>query len=429
MDEIDIPRYFLCPISLQIMKDPVTTVTGITYDRESIELWLITAEVEDESVPAAMCPVTKQPLPRGSDLTPNHMLRRLIQAWCIANAKNGVDRIPTPKSTVQRSLVLKLVRDLNKSSSNNNNNSLSTLRVNGLKKMDELAKESEKNQKCMAEAGVPKAMVFFIMKCFREGKISCLGLEEALRILQLTCKHSIEFKHIVEDNLDFIQSILWVLKDHNNNNQEIRNFDTIIPHALAVLKKVTEVASSNLIETLSLDLFKQIVNLLRNSSPQITRAALHILIQTCPFGRNKIKIIESGAVFELIEIELTNPEKKTSELVFCVLAHLCSCADGRQQFLKHAGGLAVAAKRLLRVSPATDDRALCVLESIARFSATREVVVEMLRVGVVSKLCMVLQADCAFYLKKKAREVLRLHSGSWSGSPCIQVYLLTRYTR
>ncbi|XWS52788.1 hypothetical protein CRYUN_Cryun11dG0102400 [Craigia yunnanensis] len=35
MDEIEIPQYFVCPISLQIMKDPVTVVTGITYDKEN----------------------------------------------------------------------------------------------------------------------------------------------------------------------------------------------------------------------------------------------------------------------------------------------------------------------------------------------------------------------------------------------------------
>ncbi|KAI3450771.1 hypothetical protein Pfo_007436 [Paulownia fortunei] len=409
MDEIDIPQYFLCPISLQIMKDPVTTVTGITYDRESIEQWLITAE-ENRAV---VCPVTKQPLSRGSDLTPNHMLRRLIQGWCIANAKSGIDRIPTPKSPLQRSLVLKLIRDVNKGSN-------SLLNLGALKKMGELVEESEKNQKCMAEAGVAKAMVSFILRCIRD--VKTLGLDQALRILQLTWTPTAENKQIVEDNLDFVNSILWVL------NSDMEN--TAKTQALVVLKNVTEVLSSSRLERLKPCFFKEMVKVLRkNISPQATKAVLQILIETCPLGRNKTKIVEAGAVFELIELELGSPEKKTSELVFCHLAQLCSCADGRQQLLKHACGIAVTAKRLLRVSPATDDRALCIIESIARFSATREVVLEMLRVGGVSKLCMVLQADCAAYLKKKAREILRLHSTAWSNSPCIQVYLLTRYTR
>jgi ubiquitin-protein ligase/uncharacterized protein YegL len=35
-----IPKSFLCPISCEVMKDPVITSDGFTYDRASIELWL-----------------------------------------------------------------------------------------------------------------------------------------------------------------------------------------------------------------------------------------------------------------------------------------------------------------------------------------------------------------------------------------------------
>ncbi|GMI71105.1 plant U-box 23 [Hibiscus trionum] len=102
--DIEIPKYFICPISLQIMKDPVTAITGITYDRDSIEQWLLKAKTTN-------CPVTQQPLPTFSDLTPNHMLRRLIQAWCSENALLGVDQIPTPKPSVDRFHFLKLIEE------------------------------------------------------------------------------------------------------------------------------------------------------------------------------------------------------------------------------------------------------------------------------------------------------------------------------
>ncbi|XP_073060235.1 E3 ubiquitin-protein ligase PUB24-like [Primulina eburnea] len=412
MDELELPQYFICPISLQIMKDPVTTVSGITYDRENIKRWLLTAAAEGHS--SAVCPVTKQLLPlTSSDLTPNHMLRRLIQAWCIVNPKSGIERIPTPKSPVHKSVVFKLIREVK------SGNPLSHL--NALKKLDELAKDKEKNQKPMAEAGVSKAMIFLILKRFKEGKT--LFLEEALRILQLTWIPTEENKKIVEENIDFIHSLLWVL-----SNDELENISMI--HALKMLKNVTEIAKTSLLERLKLNFFKEMVSILhKNKSPQENKAVLHVLIQTSPHGRNRMKIVEAGAIFEIMELELNNPDKKTTELIFCLLANLCTCAEGRQQFIKHAGGIALAAKRLLRISPTTDDRALCIIESLARFSATREVVSEMLRVSAVSKLCMVLQADCAGYLKNKARDILRLHNYAWSNSPCIEVYLLTCYTR
>ncbi|XP_057807815.1 E3 ubiquitin-protein ligase PUB24-like [Salvia miltiorrhiza] len=409
MDEIDIPQYFLCPISLQIMKDPVTTVTGITYDRDSIEQWLSTAEA---SSAAAVCPVTKLPLSKSAGLTPNHMLRRLIQAWCVANVKSGIDRIPTPKSPLHRSAVIKLIRGAGSRRSRAEN-------LEALRKLEELAgDDGGKNQQCMAEAGTGKSMISYVMRCFDDGDFA--GVDRALRILRLTWSPTAENKQIVEEkNPQFLQSILWILNGRLENSAKA--------DALVVLKNAIEVASSVFLEKLKPSFFKEMVRILRTQTA--ARAVLKILIRTCPAGRNRTKIIETGAVFELIEMELGSPETKTTELIFCLLAQLCSCADGRQQFLQHAGGVGLVAKRLLRVSPTTNDRAMRIYESIARFSATRAVVAEMLTVGGVTKLCMILQADCDVYLKKKAREILKLHSKAWSNSPCIQLYLLTRYSK
>ena len=35
-----VPDQYLCPITLEIMRDPVTTVDGITYERVAIADWL-----------------------------------------------------------------------------------------------------------------------------------------------------------------------------------------------------------------------------------------------------------------------------------------------------------------------------------------------------------------------------------------------------
>ncbi|XP_027082779.1 E3 ubiquitin-protein ligase PUB24-like [Coffea eugenioides] len=406
MEDIDIPQYFLCPISLQIMKDPVTTITGITYDRESIEHWLQTAE-------DAACPVTKQPLPRDSDLTPNHMLRRLIQAWCTTNAKYGIDQIPTPKSPLKKSYIFKLIRDLK----------IAQFSQNALKKLDELANEDiEWNRKCMVEAGVTKVMVLLIIRCFKEGKTK--GLEEALSILYRIWSPTAENKQLVAENNDLFESLTWVLRIDIDNHVVVKT------HAVKILKMTTEVASSSLIGKLKLDFFMVMTSILRGKlSPQAIKAALHVLIQSCPWGTNRMKIIEAGAVFDVIELELSNPEKKTTELIFRLLAQLCSCADGRAELLKHSAGIAMLSKRTLRISAATDDRSMHIFAQITKFSATNEVLIEMLRVGAVSKLCMILQAHCEAHLKRIAQGILRLHSNVWNNSPCIQVYLLTRNAR
>ncbi|KAJ6904701.1 E3 ubiquitin-protein ligase PUB24-like [Populus alba x Populus x berolinensis] len=408
MDEIEVPEYFLCPISLQILKDPVTTITGITYERESIEQWLKAAK----SNPS--CPVTKQSLPRDSELTPNHTLRRLIQSWCTVNAINGVDRIPTPKSPIKKSQIFRLIKDLDAPDDQ--------LRTKALRRMEAIAKENERNRTCMVEAGVTKAAVLFIIKCFKEGKTA--GLEEVLRILHLIWNQSQEIKLLVRENQDFIDSLTWILRcDQIDNHVDVKT------HAMILLHKTTEIVCQKLLESLKVDFFKEIITrvLRKRISKQAVKSSLLVLTEVCQWGRNRMKIVEANAVFELIELELEKPEKNITELIFNILAQLCSCADGREQFLKHAGSIAMISKRVLRVSPATDDRALHILDSISKFSASDEAALEMLRVGAVSKLCMVIQADCAPYLKKKAKGILRLHSHMWNNSPCIAVYLLTRY--
>ncbi|KAJ6295023.1 hypothetical protein OIU76_023004 [Salix suchowensis] len=86
-EELVIPNQFVCPISLDLMKDPVSLSSGITYDRESIESWLDGGNFT--------CPVTNQVL-RSFDQIPNHSLRKMIQDWGVANRSYGVERIPTP---------------------------------------------------------------------------------------------------------------------------------------------------------------------------------------------------------------------------------------------------------------------------------------------------------------------------------------------
>uniref|UniRef100_A0A2N9GL41 U-box domain-containing protein n=1 Tax=Fagus sylvatica TaxID=28930 RepID=A0A2N9GL41_FAGSY len=368
MDEIEVPQYFICPISLQIMKDPVTAITGITYDRESIEQWLFTSK-------NTTCPVTKQPLPKDSDLTPNHTLRRLIQAWCTQNASHGIDRIPTPKPPLDKFQVQKLIKHLWQPE----------IQLKTIRKLEILAAENERNRKYMVEAGVPKAMLIFIVTCFKQGQID--GLEEAFGVLNFIKIPSAETKQFLVENVHIIESLTWVLCC------EMKNHVTVKSHTMLVLKTIIEATNSSVLERLKPEFFNGIVRVLRSGiTQQGIKAALHVLLEACPWGRNKILMVEAGTVFELIELELGFPENQ--------------------------GSIAVVSTRILRVSATADDRAVLILSMICKFSGTYMVLQEMLKVGAVSKLCSLLQVDCAKYLKDKAREILRLHFEEWKDSPC-----------
>ncbi|CAN6550142.1 unnamed protein product [Malus baccata var. baccata] len=71
-----IPDDFICPISLERMRDPVIVATGQTYERSYIQRWVDCGNTT--------CPKTQQKLVNLT-LTPNYVLRSLIAQWCINN--------------------------------------------------------------------------------------------------------------------------------------------------------------------------------------------------------------------------------------------------------------------------------------------------------------------------------------------------------
>ncbi|GAA0150207.1 ubiquitin-protein ligase [Lithospermum erythrorhizon] len=67
-----IPHEFLCPITLEIMTDPVIVATGQTYERESIQKWFNSGH--------HTCPKTGQTMSHLT-LAPNFALHNLIVQW------------------------------------------------------------------------------------------------------------------------------------------------------------------------------------------------------------------------------------------------------------------------------------------------------------------------------------------------------------
>ncbi|XWS63837.1 hypothetical protein CRYUN_Cryun06bG0136100 [Craigia yunnanensis] len=72
------PEELRCPISLQLMYDPIVIASGQTYERICIEKWF--SDGHDT------CPKTQQKLPHLC-LTPNYCVKGLIASWC---EQNGV---------------------------------------------------------------------------------------------------------------------------------------------------------------------------------------------------------------------------------------------------------------------------------------------------------------------------------------------------
>ena len=73
---IPIPTDFCCPLSLELMTDPVIVASGQTYERAFIRKWL--------DLGLTVCPKTRQTLAH-TNLIPNYTVKALIANWCESN--------------------------------------------------------------------------------------------------------------------------------------------------------------------------------------------------------------------------------------------------------------------------------------------------------------------------------------------------------
>ncbi|KAL6499716.1 hypothetical protein OROGR_027626 [Orobanche gracilis] len=440
---------------MQLMKDPVTVSTGITYDRESIEKWLLIPSPKNKNrINAAKCPVTKQVL-INPDLTPNHTLRRLIQAW---GTLNSIEKIPTPKSPVEKSQILKILKEAERSPES---------RIRCLRRLRSIAGRNGSSRNHLQAAGA----VHFLLNIVRRND-DVVSRDEALSILLemelsdsdlTTFFNSDHGDGSGDGGGDISEPLVRVLENGNYRSRA---------QAMSILKSAFDIADPAHLIGSKPEIFAQTVRILRDReddavraviesrtleylisarqssnlafdsaqfgravkyivriSQRATKTALKLLMELCPWGRNRVKAVQSGVVYVLIDLLLDDPERRVCELALTVLDQLCSCAEGRAELLSHGAGLAIVSKKILRVSGSASDKGVRILGSILKYPASSRVLQEMLQLGVVSKLCLVVskQVEANRKTKERAREILRMHSRVWKSSSCFPSHLLSSY--
>ncbi|XP_078429242.1 U-box domain-containing protein 17-like [Wolffia australiana] len=141
------PKELCCPISLDLMRDPVVVATGQTYDRAAIAQWL------DEG--HRTCPTSGQPLAH-TRLVPNRALRNLIAQWCAASGVPydspalGAASLPIPPAAAaaNRATARLLVQQLARGSAV----------AESARELRLLARAGQENRRCVAEEGAVPAL-------------------------------------------------------------------------------------------------------------------------------------------------------------------------------------------------------------------------------------------------------------------------------
>ncbi|ESQ34718.1 hypothetical protein EUTSA_v10006866mg [Eutrema salsugineum] len=183
---------FICPLTKQVMHDPVTLENGRTFEREAIEKWFM--ECRDSGRPPS-CPITSQEL-SSLDVSPSIALRNTIQEWRSRNdaAKLDIARqslflgnaetdilqalmhvrqicrsIRSNRQGVRNSQLIRMIIDMLKSNSHK-------VRYKALQTLQVVVEEDEESKLILAEGDTVRTLVKFLSHEPSKGREAAVSL-------------------------------------------------------------------------------------------------------------------------------------------------------------------------------------------------------------------------------------------------------------
>ncbi|KAI4336700.1 hypothetical protein L6164_015193 [Bauhinia variegata] len=294
-----IPHEFLCPITLEIMTDPVIVASGQTYERESIEKWFASNH--------RTCPKTRQTLEHLS-LAPNYALKNLISQWCEKNnfqlAKKDTCSDQESCSIEKKEELASLVEDLSSIHLEVQRKAVKTIRL--------ICKENSEKRVLIAEHGGIPPLVQLLS--YPDSTIQAHAVTALLNLsIDETNKRLISREGA-------IPAIIEVLK---NGSTEGRENSAAALFSLSMLDENKEIVGlSNGIPPL--------VELLREGTIRGKKDAATALFNLSLNHANKKRAIEAGIVTPLLHL-LKDKNLGMIDEALSILLLLASSPDGRRE--------------------------------------------------------------------------------------------------
>ncbi|OWM64316.1 E3 ubiquitin-protein ligase PUB23-like [Punica granatum] len=403
MESPTCPPDFRCPISMELMRDPVTISTGVTYERENIEKWFFTYK-------RTTCPTTMQQVV-SLDATPNHTLKRLILAWLSSSSHHppaSAPQLPSPERHQEMLSLLKTIES-------------SPFKVTALKKLKAMIGTDDETKSFFIGSKGVEIVVQILTQILSDGSdfSSFRAGEEALGVIHLLSLSSSDqqYKDIFDiiSKAEPVKSLVAMLQ---RGSAEARLHSVIIIHKMLKRHKYHKIPLQDHPWT-DLDLFKSMLELA--SDEILTKAssrALDALIEILSFSKgSRVRAIEVGAVCILIEL-LPESNRARSEKILVLLKLLSEGANGRSALVEHGLGIAVVSKKLLHVSAAATKLGVKILWQVCISHPTEQALEEMLAYGVVKKLAALLHMDGWSSTKDRVVRMFKLHGNTWKRYPC-----------
>ncbi|CAJ1943889.1 unnamed protein product [Sphenostylis stenocarpa] len=306
------PEDFRCPISLELMTDPVTVSTGQTYDRASIQKWLKAGNTT--------CPKTGEKL-TNTELVPNTTLKRLIQQFCAdngislnnpCNSNRNIGAVSPAAAHAVQFLAWFLTRSLAFGTQEQKRKAAYEIRV--------LARTSIFNRACLIEVGTVSPLLELLASASNDKSTQ----ENAISALLKLSKHPNGPKDIISSG--GLTVILSVLK--NGVSIEARQVAAAIMFYLSSVKEHRKIIGENP------EVIPALVKLVKEGTTCGRKNAVVALFGLLLLPKNHQRVVAAGAVPALLDILASSDKEELVTESLAVLAALAENVDGARAILK-----------------------------------------------------------------------------------------------
>ncbi|XP_020174763.1 U-box domain-containing protein 11 [Aegilops tauschii subsp. strangulata] len=293
-DTVAMPEDFRCPISLELMRDPVIVSTGQTYERAFIQRWIDGGN--------RTCPKTQQKL-QNLTLTPNYVLRSLILQWCEEKGIEPPTRSKYEGSSVEvgedRLAIEALVRNLSCSSLDERKSAAAEIRS--------LAKKSTDNRMLLAESGAIPALVKLLSS--KDPKTQEHAVTSLLNL------------SIYDQNKELIVvggAIVPIIQVLRTGSMEARE------NAAAAIFSLSLIDDNKIMIGSTPGAIEALVELLKSGSSRGRKDAATALFNLCIYQANKVRAVRAGILSPLVQMLQDSSSAGATDEALTILSVLVS---------------------------------------------------------------------------------------------------------
>ncbi|KAJ4837695.1 U-box domain-containing protein 44 [Turnera subulata] len=333
---------FVCPLTKQVMRDPVTLENGQTFEREAIEKWFKECKEIGRKL---VCPLTQKEL-KSADLNPSIALRNTIEEWTARNEAVQLDmarrslNVASPEGDALHSLkyvqyicqknrsnkhvirnaeLIPMIIDLLKSSSRK-------VRCKALETLRIVVEEDDDNKAILAEGDTVRTIVKFLsheQSIEREEAVSLLhelsksealcekigSINGAILILVGMTSSKSENLTTVEkadktlENLEMCENNVRQMAENGRLQPLLNQILEGPPETkLSMASYLGELVLNNDVKVLvARTVGPSLINIMRSGNVQSREAALKALNQISSFDASAKVLIEAGILPPLVK--------------------------------------------------------------------------------------------------------------------------------